>query len=147
MTKKDLANVTADLSALASMLPTQRPAAAAPVTEQPALKVVASPKPEDKEVTQFSLSLRKELAASSRSSNAEQLNAQATAMFTLLASRSLCSKATKSCWVLLRPVSKKLNLVSTSCRSSNLTPSRSARGLAIRRNIGKPPIISGSKWP
>jgi len=60
MTKKDLANVTADLSALASMLPTQRPAAAA-VTDQPALKVVASPKPEDKEVTQFSLSLRKEL--------------------------------------------------------------------------------------
>ena len=109
MTKKDLANVTADLSALASMLPTQRPAAAAPVaTDQPAQKVVASPKPEDKEVTQFSLSLRKELAASSRSSNAEQLNAQATAMFTLLASRSLCSKATKSCWVLLRPLSKKL---------------------------------------
>ena len=61
MTKKDLANVTADLSALASMLPTQRPAAAAPVTDQPALKVVASPNPEDKEVTQFSLSLRKEL--------------------------------------------------------------------------------------
>jgi hypothetical protein len=61
MTKKDLANVTADLSALASMLPTQKPAAEAPVTDQPTLKVVASPKPEDKEVTQFSLSLRKEL--------------------------------------------------------------------------------------
>lgn len=58
MTKKDLANVTADLSALACMLPTQMPAATAPVTD---LKVVASPKPEDKEVTQFSLSLRKEL--------------------------------------------------------------------------------------
>ena len=63
MSKKDLASVTADLSALAATMPTQRyvPAAAEP----PALKVVATPraKPtvEPERVTQFSLSLRKEL--------------------------------------------------------------------------------------
>ena len=36
MSKKDLASVTADLSALAQMMPTQRPA----VSEPPALRVV-----------------------------------------------------------------------------------------------------------
>jgi hypothetical protein len=69
MSKKDLASVTADLSALASAMPTQRPAAAAsaPVaaaTEPAGLKVVP-PKPKAKveaePVTQFSLSLRKDL--------------------------------------------------------------------------------------
>jgi hypothetical protein len=48
MSKKDLANVTADLSALASMLPTQRPKARAKT---------APPEP----VSQFSLSLRRDL--------------------------------------------------------------------------------------
>lgn len=67
MSKKDLASVTADLSALASMMPTQRSVTAAPATaasEPPALKVVAPPKPEaaeDEKVMQFSLSLRKGL--------------------------------------------------------------------------------------
>ena len=80
MSKKDLANVTADLSVLAMGLPTQRPvsapapsapAPAAPATpaaaEPPALKVVAAPKPkpavkvEPEPIIQFSLSLRKEL--------------------------------------------------------------------------------------
>jgi len=66
--KKDLASVTTDLSALASMMPTQRQAsvAAAPaVPEAPALKVVPKPKAEPagegEEITQFSLSLRKGL--------------------------------------------------------------------------------------
>jgi hypothetical protein len=54
MSKKDLASVTANLSALASMLPTQRPT----VSEPPALRVVAPAE----EVIQFSLSLRKQLA-------------------------------------------------------------------------------------
>jgi len=62
MAKKDLASVTTDLSALASMMPTQRPAAA---PEPQALKVVppATPKPkgQGEEITQFSLSLRKDL--------------------------------------------------------------------------------------
>lgn len=49
MSKKDLASVTTDLSALASMMPTQRPAAA------------AEPKGQGEEITQFSLSLRKDL--------------------------------------------------------------------------------------
>src|SRR5271165_5224606 len=53
MSKKDLASVTADLSALAQMMPTQRPA----VSEPPALKVVEP----SEEVIQFSLSLRKGL--------------------------------------------------------------------------------------
>jgi hypothetical protein len=68
MAKKDLASVTTDLSALASQMPTQRPAAAPPppAAEPPALKVVApppKPKPqhEPDEITQFSLSLRKGL--------------------------------------------------------------------------------------
>jgi len=65
VSKKDLANVTADLSALASMMPTQRPAAQAASAEPSALKAVGSPKPivegQREEVTQFSLSLRKGL--------------------------------------------------------------------------------------
>ncbi len=61
MSKKDLASVTTDLSALASMMPTQRPAA-----EPQALKVVPvpptpRPKGQGEEITQFSLSLRKDL--------------------------------------------------------------------------------------
>lgn len=52
MSKKDLASVTADLSALAQTMPTQRPAA-----EPPALRIV----PPAEEVIQFSLSLRKGL--------------------------------------------------------------------------------------
>jgi hypothetical protein len=69
MSKRDLANVTADLSALAATMPTQRsfpPAPTAPpVASEPAApKVARSPKltpaaPEP--VTQFSFSLRKEL--------------------------------------------------------------------------------------
>jgi hypothetical protein len=64
MSKKDLASVTADLSALASMMPTQRPTPV--VTEPPALKVVPPPKAkaktaEPEPVTQFSLSLRRDL--------------------------------------------------------------------------------------
>ena len=57
MSKKDLANVTADLSALAAVMPTQRPVPAAP------LKVVSRPTPavSDEPVIQFSLSLRKSL--------------------------------------------------------------------------------------
>jgi hypothetical protein len=62
MSKKDLASVTTDLSALASTMPTQRPAVA---TEPQTLKVVppASPKPkgQGEEIIQFSLSLRKDL--------------------------------------------------------------------------------------
>ncbi len=54
MSKKDLASVTADLSALAQMMPTQRPT----ISEPPALRVVAPPA---EEVIQFSLSLRKGL--------------------------------------------------------------------------------------
>jgi hypothetical protein len=57
MSKKDLASVTADLSALASMMPTQRSA----TSEPPALRVVAAP---GEEVIQFSLSLRKSLRSS-----------------------------------------------------------------------------------
>lgn len=64
MAKKDLANVTADLSALASMMPTQRAAVAPIAAEPPVLKVVAAPvaaKAKDEPLTQFSLSLRKDL--------------------------------------------------------------------------------------
>ena len=68
MSKKDLANVTADLSALASMMPTQRATPSAPALVapgSPALKVVPPPRPqaegEGEEITQFSLSLRKGL--------------------------------------------------------------------------------------
>ena len=63
MAKKDLASVTTDLSALAALMPTQRPAA----IEPPALKVVAAPEPalppvaKDEVLTQFSFGLRKEL--------------------------------------------------------------------------------------
>jgi hypothetical protein len=64
MGKKDLANVTADLSALASMMPTQRPVAApaAPVVKAvPATKSAPDPVGQGEDVTQFSLSLRKGL--------------------------------------------------------------------------------------
>lgn len=67
MAKKDLASVTTDLSALAAMMPTQRAAVAPAVAvavEPPPLKVVAAPtaaKAKDEPLTQFSLSLRKEL--------------------------------------------------------------------------------------
>lgn len=74
MGKKDLANVTADLSALASMMPTQRPIVSPPsppspppasapslTAERPALKAVAAPKLDNEDISQFSLSLRKSL--------------------------------------------------------------------------------------
>jgi hypothetical protein len=66
MGKKDLASVTTDLSALASMMPTQKPVVAAPATvaqstPPAALKVVPTPHQEEEEVIQFSLSMRKEL--------------------------------------------------------------------------------------
>jgi hypothetical protein len=60
LAKKDLASVTTNLSALASMLPTQRPVPPA-TAEQPTLNLVAAPKPEAEGVAQFSLSLRTEL--------------------------------------------------------------------------------------
>jgi hypothetical protein len=53
MSKKDLASVTADLSALAQTMPTQRPM----MSEPPVLRIV----PPAEEVIQFSLSLRKGL--------------------------------------------------------------------------------------
>ncbi len=53
MSKKDLASVTADLSALAQMMPTQRPAIPEPRARQPLAPA--------EEVIQFSLSLRKGL--------------------------------------------------------------------------------------
>jgi hypothetical protein len=72
MGKKDLASVTTDLSALASMMPTQRPvtpgavaaavATSSPATAKPAPVVPLRPKPVKREETiQFSLSLRKSL--------------------------------------------------------------------------------------
>ena len=62
MSKKDLASVTTDLSALASMMPTQRPQAPVPAASDPApLKVATAPKTKDEGVIQFSLSLRKSL--------------------------------------------------------------------------------------
>lgn len=68
MSKKDLASVTTNLSALASLMPTQRPAAAAtvapapqPVPEAQPLKAPLAPKPAEEGVSQFSLSLRKSL--------------------------------------------------------------------------------------
>jgi hypothetical protein len=69
VSKKDLANVTTDLSALASMMPTQRPASSpampAVSAELPVLKDIASSPAnaveQGEEVTQFSLSLRKGL--------------------------------------------------------------------------------------
>jgi hypothetical protein len=57
MSKKDLASVTTDLSALASMMPTQRLAPQAITVASAA----PSPKGQGEEVTQFSLSLRKDL--------------------------------------------------------------------------------------
>jgi len=63
--KKDLASVTTDLSALAAMMPTQRPAPAPTVSDLPALKVVSAPMAtsagKGEAITQFSLSLRKGL--------------------------------------------------------------------------------------
>ena len=77
MSKKDLANVTADLSALAPMMPTQRPNAIVTPTptpaplasEPPAVKVASAPKAKGKTaepepVIQFSLSLRRDSASS-----------------------------------------------------------------------------------
>jgi hypothetical protein len=75
MSKKDLANVTTDLSSLASMMPTQRPIASASLAPAPppvssataveplAAKPVAAskPRPRADDTTQFSLSLRKSL--------------------------------------------------------------------------------------
>ena len=71
MSKKDLANVATDLSALAAQMPTQRPAIpAAPVaapapaaSAPPAPKIVPKPKEKvaEEPVSQFSLSLRKDL--------------------------------------------------------------------------------------
>lgn len=63
MTKKDLASVTTDLSALASMMPTQRPAVSEPQASKVAPAPAAPPKPKEpgEEITQFSLSLRKDL--------------------------------------------------------------------------------------
>ena len=53
MSKKDLSSVTADLSALAQMMPTQRPTTSEPLV----LRIVAPAE----EVIQLSLSLRKSL--------------------------------------------------------------------------------------
>ncbi len=68
MAKKDLASVTTDLSALASFMPTQKPVMAivetpAPLPAAPAPVRTAQPAQirEEEGVTQFSLSLRKEL--------------------------------------------------------------------------------------
>lgn len=57
MPKKDLASVTADLSALAAQMPSQRPATPAPAAPTPA----AAPKPAGEPMAQFSLELRKSL--------------------------------------------------------------------------------------
>ena len=62
MGKKDLASVTTDLSALASMMPTQRPALAV----APTPRGVPAPRPapieaQEEPAIQFSLSMRKEL--------------------------------------------------------------------------------------
>jgi hypothetical protein len=70
MAKKDLANVTTDLSALAAAMPTQRPmAVVAPSVPEPApsapkpilVKAKAEKAGEHEEIIQFSLSLRKGL--------------------------------------------------------------------------------------
>ena len=65
MGKKDLASVTTDLSALASMMPTQRPALAVappPAPDRRPAPVEARKEPAQVEPTiQFSLSMRKEL--------------------------------------------------------------------------------------
>jgi hypothetical protein len=45
MGKKDLANVTTDLSALASMMPTQRPTAAPTIVSAPPNPAAAEPAP------------------------------------------------------------------------------------------------------
>jgi hypothetical protein len=70
MSKKDLANVTTDLSSLASMMPTQRPIASVsltpPTVVEPSAAVpgpvaASKPRPRAEDTTQFSLSLRKSL--------------------------------------------------------------------------------------
>ena len=66
MGKKDLASVTTDLSALASMMPTQKPVAVAPAAAAApppsvASKVAPLPHPEEEGLIQFSLSMRKGL--------------------------------------------------------------------------------------
>jgi hypothetical protein len=66
MGKKDLASVTTDLSALASLMPTQKPVVAeSTAVGQPAppaaLKIVPTPQREEEGVIQFSLSMRKGL--------------------------------------------------------------------------------------
>jgi hypothetical protein len=70
MAKNNLANVTADLSALAAPMPTQRPVLVAqpsPISESMASAPVGPVMPEagrtatTEEITQFSLSLRKGL--------------------------------------------------------------------------------------
>lgn len=65
MGKKDLASVTTDLSALASMMPTQRPALAVAPPPAPAPRPTpVSPQEErarEEPAIQFSLSMRKEL--------------------------------------------------------------------------------------
>lgn len=65
MGKKDLASVTTDLSALASMMPTQRPALAVAPPPAPAPRAAPIGTParpaREEETIQFSLSMRKEL--------------------------------------------------------------------------------------
>ena len=70
MGKKDLASVTTDLSALASMMPTQRPALAVapPLASTPRLAPVTAreelarnERTREEQAIQFSLSMRKDL--------------------------------------------------------------------------------------
>lgn len=64
MGKKDLASVTTDLSALASMMPTQRAAPAVAPTLHPPASRAQKPAPgpaQEEPAIQFSLSMRKEL--------------------------------------------------------------------------------------
>jgi hypothetical protein len=65
MIKKNLANVTTDLSALAAMMPTQRAAVASAIAvEAQPMETIAPPiavTEKNETLTQFSLSLRKEL--------------------------------------------------------------------------------------
>jgi len=67
MGKKDLASVTTDLSALASMMPTQKPVVSAlaavvpPPAPAAALKAAPVQQQEGEGVIQFSLSMRKQL--------------------------------------------------------------------------------------
>jgi hypothetical protein len=61
MGKKSLENVTADLSALAAAMPTQRAAAPPPVLAPQPLRSTAQKKPPIEPLIQFSFSLRKSL--------------------------------------------------------------------------------------